>query len=121
MMPLDPFFTSANTRHFIPDEGATLLYNWLKSMPTEQRREVMLSWRTQKEPLSKEQWIVRRRFGYELTHKRRALVHRTSQKNIAKAIKELTQGKRFMVKMVQGYGTTAGAGGRTTKRAKKSV
>jgi hypothetical protein len=90
-MPLDPFFTSAEKKHYIQDAETQELWNKLMSMSYNERRAVINSWRP---PYTRQQRIVKQKIAFMTTRIRRARIHTHRDKVFVKVDEEIRNGKR---------------------------
>lgn len=98
-MPIDPFFTSAHKKHYINIPGVDDLYAQVKAMPYDERQKWKHDCWYNKRPTQLES-IVLRRLKFDASVHRRARIHETSRKQVAKAIEEYKRGKRDRIIMV---------------------
>jgi hypothetical protein len=106
-MPFDPFFSSANKKHYVAINGVAELKAKVDSMSFPER----IDWINQCKArgLNSVEGIVMHQRAFESRQKRRARIHARGQKNISKALEELKAGKRSKITIFQGFGTCPGA------------
>lgn len=94
-MPFDPFFSSANKKHYISNPEAEKLAQELLAMSSQERCKVIDSWWDGRTPTVIQRMALKRvrflRQGW-----RWARVHADIEKRCEKAARELANGKRVL-------------------------